>query len=775
MKKALSLVCWLMTLGALVAEVSYQSEFYAARKQRDANRDEAEETMKRAFRMAVEAGNADYATAAGNSACFWMYERGRTVEAGKFAREVIDAIQPMGYHEKDNDALRRAVLFGYFERGLLMEGKIGAAWQANRATAENLRGNPVGANGDGRSITVEDVAKLPADRRSLGWRLVEREADILDYMGRSHDARALLDEAAKAAGDDWRNFRDHDRFYIFKLLARRCELLDYLGYEFEAIEAQRALLIASEGLPLRSSPLTLRINLLRNLSQWDGPTEEILTEARELATRIDNEYPGNATKRLLAKMELDLKHSQEAMDTLRNEARNAADLGHFLESAYAARDSLVTRAKTGEAGLDEEFISVLNRMREQGNKRGEPVLYQEYGGYLLQQNRPGEAIAMFQEALRLKRAFGLMLHEAPLLGLIFKARFQAGDTAGAEATLNELQAFIQQNQAEMPIARRVHAETLRATALAQLGRSDEAKAVLELARRLGADLPPYRRMLLAPDRENRILNPDPISTPSGIAAIAPRLRIQPLEVVSVAALEQSATSRFLIANPTAVSISGKWILTGPGAVSTPPGSVAFIAGKPVTTTHLSTTIPGGGESKIIVTVAPAPGITEESIQVSWHPAAGEASPASSWDVSWQPDTTGRIVLDASLLETNPFRSVSLFHELASPIGEDVGIPFRLRSPVPLRLEYYDVTSGELLAIDANGNGDFTESGDLHSSGPAGLACAIAPVRPDQSTSTLEIRIFAPSGEPLAITPALMLESEVHRGGKWIKEAESTLQ
>ncbi len=285
MKEILRLVCLILAIGEVCAQSSFQSEFYNARKLHSADPDAALAAMKRSLRMAITAGNADYATAAGNSACFWMHDRGKTVEAGKFAREVIDAIQPMGYHEKDNDALRRAVIFGYLERGLLMEGKIGAAWQANRAAAENLRGNPVAADADGRSITVEEIAKLPADRKSLGWRLVEREADILDYMGRSHEARTLLDQAAAAVGDKWSAIDFSDHFYIFKMLSRRCELLDVLGYELEAIEAQRALLLAGEGLPLRDSHLVIQINLLRNLAQWDGPTERILDQARELAKR----------------------------------------------------------------------------------------------------------------------------------------------------------------------------------------------------------------------------------------------------------------------------------------------------------------------------------------------------------------------------------------------------------------------------------------------------------------------------------------------------------
>jgi hypothetical protein len=773
MKFTLRLFSFILAIAAAEAKPSYQSEFYGARELKAHDPDAALQGMQRSFRMAVDAGNADYATAAGNSACFWMHERGDSIGAGKFAREVITALGPMGYEHADGDALRRTELFGHLERGLLAEGRIGAAWQANRAAAENLRGRQTGADADGRSITVKEVAGLPAKLKSLGWRLLEREADILDYAGRSLEARALLDEAAAAMGDAWTEFPRSERFYAFKLLARRADLLDFLGYDLEAIEVQRSLLGAAEQDTQRTSGLTLRINLLRNLSQWDGPTPEILAQAGELAAGILAKSPGSGAARLLAKMELDLKHSQQAIDALRDEARKRADLGQFLESAYADRDSLVSRTNAGEDKLDAEFVSVLTRMRAQGNKRGEPSLYAEYGAYLLRQDRPGEAIVMFQEALRLKRSFGLVLHQAALLSSLFDARLGSGDREGAQATLAELEELLRDHHEEMPRSRRVHAETLRAIALAKLGQTAAAKTALELARSLAAGLPEYRRLLLAPDQESRILQLDQISA-AVTAATGPSLRVQPLEVVSVTAPGTTARTRFIVSNPGSTGVAGQWQIRGPGASSNASGSASFTAGSPETTLEIPLTIPGGGEAELELLMAPAADIAEAKVRVDWR-SVGKETESSSWDLRWEAGAAGRVVLDASLLETSPFRSISLFHELALPPGAEPGIPFRLRSPVPLRFEYYAAANQDLLAVDADGNGDFSDRGDFHGRGPSGIACAHVPARPDRGSTTVEIRIFAPTGEPLAITPALLLESEIYRGGEWVKEAESVLR
>ena len=764
----------LFPLAAMAAGDSFQAEFYAAKEIQKTDPQSAIEGMKRAFHLAVESGNADYATAAGVNGSYLIYESGKAVEAGRFAREVITALDPIDYKTPGGDALRRVQLFGLMERGLHMEGKIGAAWQANRAAAETLRGKKLSADGDGRSITVGELKTMSPALRSYGWRLVEREADMLDFVGRSLDARTLLEQAVAALGNDWQSIPKLEQFYAFKLRGRLCELLDYLGYEKLAIDAQQELLVSgADRSEVRSGHLTLQINLLRNLSQWDGPSENLLEQARKIGEHLDADDPLKGAARLLAKMELDLRDSQEALDALKAEAKKENALGRFLESAYADRDSLVSRAKSGEQNLDPEFIALLAKMRGQGNKRGEPNLYKEYGTYLLDRNRPGEAIVMLQEALRLKRSFGLILHEPALISALFNARFASGDLEGAKATLAELSAFIQQHEKELPTARRVLAEIFRASMLGKLGEKDAAKASLELARRLAVDLPEYRRRLLQPDQEEGIIHPDKTTPPSAIAG-AP-LRIQPLEVVSVVAPKTDAHTRFILFNSNSAGARGEWVITGPGAIVSDAGAVHFSAEKPDATVQIPLAVAGGGDSSLMVTMAAGEGTDAAKVSVAWRQTGEKDSEPSTWTVQWTADTAGRVVLDASLLEANPFRSISLFHELAIPVGAAGGIPFRLRSPVPLRFEYYAAVSQELLAVDANGNGDFTEPGDLHGRGSPEIASAVAPVKNADARVTVEIRIFAPTGEPLAITPALVLETEVYRNGAWTKEAESTLK
>jgi hypothetical protein len=763
-------------LFSSAAERSFIHEYFDAAKIEKSDPAGATEGMIRSFRLAVSAGNADYATSAGLKACYLIHNGGKLAEAGKLAREVIDAIEPLPANFPDNDALRRAQLFGFVQSGLLIEGRIGEAWRSNRAVAEILRGKKVSATADGPPITAGEVPRLKPELRSLGWRLVRQESELLDIAGRTVEARALLDEAAALLGDDLAKLPPFEQFYGMKLLASRAEIIDFLGYQREAIRLQRELIASGAGNPnLGLSYLNLQINLLRNLSQWDGPSEEILNQVRKLGGQLKSNGAVRGFDRLLAKMELDLRASQEALATLRDDVKNNAGLGHLFERVYAERDLLVGRSHQGEENLDGEFSRLLATMRSQGNKRGEPGLYREYGDYLMDHQRPAEAIVMFTEALRLTRSFGWTLHEPAIISVLFNARFATGDLTGARATLAELEDFLKAHP-ELPDSRRVPAEIYRAIALAKLGNKDGAKAALALAHQFAKDLPAYKKQWLAPEVEAEILQAAPASTPAK-SGDAPPLRVQPLEVVSMAAPGSAARTRFTIFNPAPLPVRGEWKIAGPGALADPAAkSVGFDAAKPAATVRIPASVSPGDQTAIEVSLAAAAGVATAQVGIAWENAGQAACQESAWNVTWDPAATGSMVLDASCLEANPFRYVPLFHELAVPLGEDTGIPFRLRSPEPLRFEYYDAGSQQLLAIDANGNGDFTETGDLHVRGQNGIAAAFVPVKPDSKTLTVEVHIFAPDGnELLPGSSTLLLEAEVYRNGAWAKEAENTLK
>ncbi len=771
MHRFLLAACFILPLSCRAQD--FIAEFDKAWELKQQDDPAAAEGMQRSFKMALSAGDMRYASAAGLNFCEGLYRQGKVIEGGKAAREVLDALQPFAEDTGPlADRVWRSAVFGYMERGLMAEGKLGAAWQANRAGTMILGGKPAAATEDGRSIMVADLKWMSPVLRPRGWRLLERESDYLDYAGRSIEARTLLDDAAVYLKENWGRLEDKERFYALKVLASRAELMDFLGYQAEALAAEEELL----ALPVLNgdeaiSRLTLRLNSLRNRSQWEGPSEELLEQARGLAKKLTAEHDRSA-ERLIAKMELDLRDSQAARDDLAADAKRHVAEGYQLEAAYAGRDSLIARAAAGEKGLDAEFVALLMKMRALGSKRGEPFLYREYAEYLLGQDRAAEAIPLYAEALRLTRSFHWTLHEPALLLGLFNARLKAGDIEGARAVMAELEAWLKENGAA-PAQRRALAWNCVALQKARLGDKDAAHAAYEKARAVAKDLPDFQKRSITPEMEKKALA-EAAPLPAAVPAELPRVRLQPLEVYSTAVPGTAANTRFVIFNPAGSTVRGKLVIEGPGA-EVKGDKVSFRAGAPSEKLELPRSLAAGGDATLLVSMAAGTGVAEAQVKVSWA-TGGKLSPASTWTVRWAAEAKDSVVLDASLLEANPFRSVSLFHEIAVPVDEFESVPFRLRSPEELRFEYYDSRSGELLAIDANGNGRFSDAGDLYLHGRAGVEAALLQVRDERGTLGVEVRIYAPSGEPLPVVgKPLGLESEIYHAGEWVTEADSILR
>jgi len=778
----------LIFAGSLLPALAgdHREEFREARKIEKSNPDGCVAGMTRCFRMAAEAGDHEYTIVGGLNACGILYRQNKKLEAGNLAREVIITLESIQPTSDLDVTMRRIQLFNFIESALLAEGKIGAALQSNRASAETIRGNKVRPDADGRPLALADIFKMEPIESGYGMGVIERHTRLLEMVGKSNEARQLLDDVAIWLGDNWQDrLSGTPKFYASKLLATRAQLLDFLGYKEEAIREQEKLLVAmnsgdgEEGkINYTQSRLTLRINLLRNRSQWSGPTEEIMKEAREVAAVLRREPLDNNVDRQLANMEFDFKQSREPLDMLEENARKNRGLGDEFDATFADRDNLFARAKLGDPGLDPEFFALLKTVRSRGHKNSEPSLYREYGGYLVNQERAADAIPMFIEALRLTRTFGLDLHVPPLLGHLIGARLATGDSAGTRAALDELDEWIRTHR-DAPAARRADAEVIRASTLFGLGDAAAARTAFNRAKEIGKDLPDYQKKDFNPEAERLLLakvSSPPASGEPTVATAKP-LRVQPVELVSVAPPGQEGRTRFAVFNPTGSSLRGNFIITGPGAEVDATGkSARFDAGKIASTVKVARTLKAGEESTLIVSMASARSRQDSGVNVAWQNDGQAAGPESTWQVTWSESAKGSILLDAASIEANPFRSIALYHELSVPLGEATGIPFRLRSPVPLRFEYLDSNTGEIIAVDANGNGDFTEAGDIYIATTNGASSAVYPVIPGKNVLTAEIRIFAPDGLPLLTAGGTrVLEAEVFRGGSWVKEAEDTLR
>ncbi|MGJ8644535.1 MAG: hypothetical protein ACSHX9_14085 [Luteolibacter sp.] len=719
------------------------------------------------FELAIKAKDPNYSYAAASSSVFALYVSGRQVEAGKLAHNILEKLQALPEEDSFRSKICRSEVFMILDRGLQAQGRIGDGWRANGAVAAILRGQHPGPDDGGDALSIDEILRLPANLRGMGWRCLGREADYLDISGRSQDALDLLAKANLVISEQWNQLQSTEKFYAYKVLSSYTSQLDFLGYTKDALDLQAELLTKSADGSAPSSYKKLQMNYLRNLSQWEGPSEEVLDKARQIAKELNAMGAISATgvDRLIAKMELDFKASEAALQALAEAIAKNESSEEWFEATYSTRDSMVARSRSGEEIPDSEFHENIGKMRAQGNKRGEPTIYTEFANHLVRTGRISEALPLYREALRLVRCFRRDFHEIPLLCRILEVQLATGTPAAVEAALDELNATIARIK-NLPPERIVLAALPRAQANLALNREKEARQIIEQAIAAGQGLPEHKLIPISKEVIDSLFA-NPITLIDASPETPVIFRIQPELVTTLAIPGDSATARFTLSNPSPFPATKNLIATGPGA-HTQDGSISFDPNKPSQQTELAVTLGAGSEETIkIETNSPAEN-SEFKAELKWD----SSDSTSGWIVNWDPNAKNSAILDASQIKGDPFRSISFHHHVQLPVGM-AAAAFRIVSPEPIRVEYYDTRSSHLIAIDANGNGDFSEEGDLHLHGADGTAAAWIT---EQTGSSIELRIFGiNSNGVIPFDKPVTLRAEVLRDGTWTLEAENILR
>ena len=677
-------------------------------------------------------------------------------------------------------------LLGNIERACRNQGRLGEAWQRNHRTITRWQehaGLPV----DPDHLDPTGIAGLSPPFRALGWRLVERESEYLHFVGRTTEARTLLKAAVEGAAPDLRSPGAIPGFYAIKLLDALAHIEDFTGYKSAALElrARTLSLFDANGPRIRRSHQLAHMNYLTTKSSLHGTTEELLAEAQEVLAEVTAERDPRAGEfaRLLATIAGNLHSPEERMALLRRAAAASEDRGHSIDSFYADRDHLFERARLGAAELDPEFQSFLAEARERGNKRAEPRIYRRYGDWLRTQQRFDEAITVYREALRMTAQF----EWHPLLPLYYAklgATFLAnGQPDAAREMWVELNRAVHAHP-DIPAPPILDAWAIQLFAQLRAGQIEEARAVAKLARSLTdrglvpePDLLPFLETSLA----DLIASlPKDSATPPAPAP-ADRPLLQPLSVSTLALPGCGPRATFYLLNPGASACVGTLVAHGHGlklASEATENSPAFAADAslPNLRVPVPLTIPAGSLVEIPLAVSSAnPSPAAQRITLTWEQPGAE-SRASVWQYSWGEQASHAVVLDAARLHFSPFIGIPLKHHFTFPADHAEPLPFRVRTPTAMHVEYRDPATGHLLATDRNGNGLFTEQGELFPPQPEASTLPSAPLaHPVAGTreGAVEVWLFpTPDDAPAA---ELSLPVEIYVDGAWVAYATNVLQ
>jgi len=662
----------------------------------------------------------------------------------------------------------RVEMLGLAEKSSLILRKNGQGWRYNHLAIEafcEAAGMPVSPGG----LDPKRVASLPRQFRPLGWRLIGREANYLHLVGRTAEARALLAEATAMAPESV-NLEDRNQsLYVTQLFNQLGMIESFVGYKKRAIEIyKKEIELIETGKPMHlHSLLTARMNLLSVETELNGVTEESVRRARRIQEQARRLNPRSALsmERLLVKMEAEFKERKEIVAQLERLSERNKEIEDFVESFYAERNALFGRAGAGEDGLDPRFNQLLEDVRKKGDKRAEPRIYRHYGDWLALRGRYGEALSVYREALRMTRQFGWHPGVPLLQAKIGAVLLADGQAEHAEEAWREMDRYVAEHP-DIPALAILRAWNEKMMILLEAGHTEEALLLAGKARSLGASekvadkwLFSFKEDLLARyidylEKTDSAQNGEPGAQP-GESPSKARESLQPVGMTTMALAGNRASASFYLVNHGGTPVEGGITVKGPGvslSQESEDGAPVFSGNpsKPESTAVAPVSLPAGVLLEIPIKLPPhAETSASFDFEIAWSSQSGDGARAA-WSVSWGADAAESVVLDAARLELSPFVGVPVLHHVGFPDDGAAPKALRLRSAVPVRIEYRDPKTDDLIAVDANGNGIFTDEGDVFppsaqdDGAPAGPR--VGPVAGTR-TGSLEIWIYPHPDHP----------------------------
>jgi len=217
--------------------------------------------------------------------------------------------------------------------------------------------------------------------------------------------------------------------------------------------------------------------------------------------------------------------------------------------------------------------------------------------------------------------------------------------------------------------------------------------------------------------------PKPEAQPSGVSATTSRqanwigIDLQPRRSTTDALEGNLAYGRFFLSNPSSEERSGTLSISGPVAHLDANQAAWFVDVSPEfaeAQLEQPVTLPSGGCFMLDFAGASLPDGSGAQVLCNWQPA-NESQPAisSHWEYGATLGGHRTAVIDAHAVKANPFYLVPIHHTLQRAVAdEQTVVDLVVCASAPVRVELYDAKTSELIYVDANGDGDFEDAGDL---------------------------------------------------------------
>jgi hypothetical protein len=178
---------------------------------------------------------------------------------------------------------------------------------------------------------------------------------------------------------------------------------------------------------------------------------------------------------------------------------------------------------------------------------------------------------------------------------------------------------------------------------------------------------------------------------------------------------------------------------------------------------------------IDVTGIPASSGERASVHCTWIPADTRRQHVkASWDYFENSSKKRTAVIDAHEMVQNPFYLIPIRHMIQQASTEHrTEVDVSIQASQPMRIEIYNERTGKLVAIDANGDGDFEDTGDLISTDQNRNNWPDIAFEPGETRSSMTLYV-RPLGRNAAqqeteLTVQLLVD------GKWQTDAIDTIR
>jgi tetratricopeptide (TPR) repeat protein len=410
--------------------------------------------------------------------------------------------------------------------------------------------------------------------------------------------------------------------------------------------------------------------------------------------------------------------------------------------------NIYLKLNKSEVEHEKHYIELLENYRGSGRNLDEVLLYFNYAKFLYQIKRVKEAIKIQKEANRLAQSFGLQNRYLHGLALLIKYQFE-----------ENLIQLAKKNQ----------------FLLSQLCNSvKDIPVTFEEAINSALELE---------------LNPG-----KSVNQLLAQSDLQPKNITTYAILGQSPHARFTIANlieqPTEGNLTVQTPLSYSVKIVENQEELEIILNRDenmqsITQETYDLTLEAE-EILWIKMVAPVSHDVndgQKTIQLAWNAGSEKISgnnkktitQTSTWTYDHGPATSITTFTDAVLVSENPFYLIPIIQHIFVPqVNEVQVIDFRFLPSESARIEAYNGITGELVYVDANGDGDLFDSGDAlhHDSNKNGFPDILL----DGNTEDVYLELYIlPNTSVRKENSELTIGAQILNKNEWITQSESIME